>query len=260
MASSNNSKNNYSNIEFYIDRDNPMANDLSNCVLITGFFGIGKIGFIVVNHMINKLKAERIGYIVTDNIPPFLSVQNQSLVLPFVIYRAGNIVFIATYFEPYKNEHRAFAKAVVQWSVQENFKEMILVGGLDSRLRTEDSVLAKAILTTKYKKDNAKLNVVMMEEGLYVTGPLALLLIYCEVYDFPAIGILAYAERSRPDPIGASNAVNIISDIIRINCGVEELVKQAENIEKEMSAHLDAIERSKKDSKDENESDGGLFF
>lgn len=45
---------------------------LSGCTLVTGFYGIGKVGFISVNHMVEKLGAERIGAILSIFYPHFL--------------------------------------------------------------------------------------------------------------------------------------------------------------------------------------------
>ena len=248
----------FSKIEFYLNPDDPYAMDLSGCTLITGFYGIGKIGFIVVNHMINKLGARRIGYIITEVIPPFISVKNNSIVLPFEIYRAGDIVFIAAFFEPYKNEHRSFARAVLSWTIQEKFSKIILIGGLDSRLRQDENVFAKAVFTQSYRDLGFETNLSELDEGLYVTGPLALLLMFAEVYKFPAVAVLSYAERSRPDPIGASHAVSIINDLLKTNCGVEELIKEAENIEKEISEMMEATENPA--TEDSNNRDKGLFM
>ncbi len=248
----------FSQIEFYLNPEDPYAMDLSGCTLITGFYGIGKIGFIVVNHMITKLGARRIGYIITELIPPFISVKNKSIILPFEIYRAGDIVFVAAFFEPYKNEHRSFARAVVRWAIQEKFSKMILVGGLDSRLRRDENVFAKAVFSQGYREAGYETNLAELDEGLYVTGPLALLLMFAEVYNFPAVAVLSYAERSRPDPIGASHSVDIINDLLKINCGVEELIKEAENIEKEISEMMEATENPA--TEDPNQRDKGLFM
>lgn len=248
-----------SHIEFVMN-ESEQASNLQGCTLLTGFYGIGKIGFIVINHMVQKLGAERIGCVLTEYMPPFISVKEEKLVLPFEIYRSGNLIFLAAFFEPYKYEHRPFARAVVNWARESGMTNMLLVGGLDSRLRNDEEVLARAVYTTAYKTMKTDVKIPLLDEGLYVTGPLALLLLYCEVFEFPAIGVLPYAERSRPDPIGASHAVEIINDLLNTNCGVEELIKEAENIEKEISAMMDATENPSNEDSDGPDSDRGLFM
>lgn len=232
--------------------------NLSGCTLITGFYGIGKLGFIAVNHMIQKLQAERIGYVVTDHMPPFISVKEGNVILPFEVYKKDNLVFIVAFFEPYKYEQRSFAKAIILWAKQMGISQAVLIGGLDSRLRNDSDILAKAVQSSAYKKMYPNIDIESIDEGLYVTGPLALLLLFAEIYDFPAISILPYAERSRPDPIGASHAVGIINDLLRINCGVSELIAEAENIEKEIAAMMNATENPSNEATEN--SDKGLFM
>lgn len=243
-----------SNVEFLINSE---YKDLSGCVLVTGFYGIGKCGFISVNHMIEKLGAKKIGSMLTDFLPPFLSVKKDRLVLPFEIYKYENIVFLSAYFEPYKYEHRSFAQAVVQWAIDNDMSYAVLIGGLDSRLRTDDEVLAKGVYSTRFINQYDKIPVPVMDEGLFITGPMSLVLMYAEIMDFPAMGIMPYAERSRPDPIAASIAVEIVNDLLETDCGVEELVQEAESIETELQTMEGMINEEKEESENR---DRGLFL
>jgi uncharacterized protein len=232
---------------------------LSGCTLVTGFYGIGKVGFISVNHMVEKLGAERIGAILSDFLPPFLSVKNDNLVLPFEIYKYQDIIFLSAFFEPYKYEHRSFARALVKWAKKNELSHSILIGGLDSRLKTEDELLAKGVYSSKFKEKFKSLPVPIMDEGLFITGPLALVLMYAELENFPAMGVMPYAERSRPDPIAASYAVEIMNDLLQTDCGVDELVQEAESIETELQTMEGLLEDEEELNKDKNR-DGGLFL
>ena len=60
-----------SKIEFILK--NP-DEDISGCTLVAGFYGLGRVGFISVNHIVQKLDAKLIGYLVSEFIPPFLSI------------------------------------------------------------------------------------------------------------------------------------------------------------------------------------------
>jgi len=245
-----------SKIEFLIKDE--FKNQLSGCTLVTGFYGIGKVGFISVNHMVEKLGAERIGAMLTDFLPPFLSVKEERLVLPFEIYKYRDIVFISAFFEPYKYEHRSFAHAIIKWAKKELLSHVVLIGGLDSRLKTQDEVLAKGVYSSMFKKKFKDMPVPIMDEGLFITGPMALMLMYAELDDFPAMGIMPYAERSRPDPIAASYAVEIVNDLLQTDCGVEELVQEAESIETELQTMEGLIEEEKQD--DDTRRDTGMFM
>ncbi|MHA2169823.1 MAG: proteasome assembly chaperone family protein [Candidatus Kariarchaeaceae archaeon] len=242
-----------SNIQFVL-RDE--TEDFSGCTLVTGFYGIGKCGFIAINHMVQRLKARLIGHIVTDFLPPFLSVKEDRLVLPFELYRYEDIIFLTAYFEPYKYEHRSFARGVIRWVKQNQISRIVLVGGLDARLKTEDEILAKVVYSSAHKKLFGTQNLQVMDEGLYITGPMALVLMFAEIEDIPAIGVLPYAERSRPDPIGASVAVEIVNELIDIDCGIDELVQEAESIETE----IQSMEGVLQEESEEQNRDRGMFL
>lgn len=242
-----------SNVEFVLRAG---EENISGCTLISGFYGIGKVGFIAVNHMVQTLKAKLIGYIVTDFLPPFLSVKEERLVLPFEIYRFEDIILINAYFEPYKLEHRSFAQEVVKWSTENDLSQIVLIGGLDSRLRVEDDILAKAVYSTSYKSLNPDTKLDVMDEGLFITGPMALILMYSEINQYPAIGIMPYAERSRPDPIAASHAVEIINDLLGLDCGIDELIQEAESIENEIQTMEGVLE----ENREEDDRNRGMFL
>ncbi len=242
-----------SKIEFILK--NP-DEDISGCTLVAGFYGLGRVGFISVNHIVQKLDAKLIGYLVSEFIPPFLSIKNNRIVLPFEIYRHEDVIFLTTYFEPYKYEHRSFAESIIHWAKDNNISQSILLGGLDSRLRTEEDIFAKAVCTTRYRNEFQEPTIPFVDDGLYISGPMALMLMYAEIYNFPAIGILPYAERSRPDPIAASHAVETVNDLLKIDCGVEELILEAETIETE----LQELEGLRNEEDTERTPDRGMFM
>ncbi len=230
----------------------------ANSTLITGFYGVGKCGYIAVNHLVKILNAKRAGVILTKELPPFISVKGENLVFPFEIYVAKTnsgekLTLLLPSFEPYKTEQQAFAKAVVEWSKEVNIDEIILIGGLDSRLKKDDTI-GRALWTQAYKEQGKDTLLPKFEEGLYLTGPLALLIMFSELQNVPALGLLTYAERSRPDPIAAANAIKLLGLLFDTEFDVEELGKEAARIEEEIQQILSAT------TEEENEEhDRGLF-
>ncbi len=240
----------YGDLEFVFKE----PQNFDGCTLLNGWHGIGECGFISMSHLVDKLDAERIGFIITDNIPQFITIKNDKITFPFEIYRRDNIVLILPIFEPIKSEHLIFTKTVVQWSIDQKFKQAILIGGLDRRLQDESDI--KAIYTKSFREKRKDVEIPVLDEGLYVTGPLAYMLMFYELNDFEAIALLPYAERSRPDPVAASIAIKEINKILDINIKVQDLLDEAEKIEKEIESLLQAS-KSRKDS--DKDTDEGMF-
>lgn len=239
----------YEDVEFIFKK----PQNFEGCTLLNGWHGIGECGFISMSHIVDNLKAERIGFIITSNIPQFITIKNEQITFPFEIYRKDNVVIILPIFEPIKSEHLKFTKRIVDWSLDEKFEQAILVGGLDKRLEEDHNM--KAIYTNAYLDEKKNVDVPILNEGLYVTGPLAYMLMFYELNSFPAVSLLPYAERSRPDPIAASIAVEKINHLLAINVNVKELLEEAEKIEKE----IESLIKASRPTEREKDSDKGMF-
>ncbi|MDH7556200.1 MAG: PAC2 family protein, partial [Candidatus Methanosuratincola sp.] len=121
-------------ITFHVDNTS-----LKGCSLITGFHGLGATGFISVKHAVTSLGADLIGYIETDRIPPFVSMEEKRLSLPFEIYKKDKFVFVLTNVPPHPKERQTFSKALAEWAIDAGFSSSYLIGGLDSRLRPTEA-------------------------------------------------------------------------------------------------------------------------
>ena len=62
----------YEDVEFIFK--NPQ--NFEGCTLLNGWHGIGECGFISMSHIVDNLKAERIGFIITNNIQKFITIKN----------------------------------------------------------------------------------------------------------------------------------------------------------------------------------------
>ncbi len=208
------------------------------CTLITGWHGVGESGFIAVSHMVDALAARRVGYIVSQYIPPFVSIKDGRISLPFEVYMKDNIVLIVPIFEPYKYEYKAFAESIVDWASSCKISRCIMVGGLDNRLKHDHEL--KVVPTRAYLNEFGNHDCELLEEGLFITNMLALLLMFFDIRGFPAISILPYADRGRPDPIAAKVAVEAINKILGLSIDVDPLVDEAKSIESDIQDMLSA--------------------
>ena len=75
----------------------------------------------------------------------------------------------------------------------------------------------------------------ILEPGLLVYGPLAIMLNEFEIHNFPAVAVLPYAEPARADPAAAALAIREIAKAYNFRVEVDELVKDAKFIEREFT-------------------------
>ncbi|UCE09426.1 MAG: proteasome assembly chaperone family protein [Candidatus Thorarchaeota archaeon] len=203
--------------------------------LLTGFHGLGEVGFLSTAHLTRTLKADRVGFIKSDMLPLFVSMENERLVLPFEIYSYAEkkMVFLVPRFQPHQSDQWNFIDRLADWIAENEFAETILLGGLDMSFKEEgDGDSIRCVPTAAYKSMVEKWAVPILEEGLFVAGPLALLLAELEMRDTPGIGLLSYATRGRPDPRSAATMLEKINDVFGVKANVDQLLEESREIER----------------------------
>lgn len=210
---------------------------------VSGFHGLGSVGFIAMKHLIDNLeingkKVTRIGIIKSKAAPPFIYLENDMIVVPFEIYALDEILIFLPRLPPYRHYESEFAESMVSWIItSKKFELTLLVGGVDKSLQEKTDSMVKFVPSrafTKLKKDWPDLKNNMLATGLMIQGPLAIMLGLLDLEQYPALGILSFAERERPDPIGASEAIKIINLLLNINCPLDDLIKTSDTLNEDL--------------------------
>ncbi|HUO41495.1 MAG TPA: PAC2 family protein [Methylomirabilota bacterium] len=217
------------------------ASNLRNSTLITGFHGVGETGYISVSYLVHTLNAKRIGFVDVAHPPPFIATSESGLVTPFEVYKAGRIVLVKLEFSPHRAEEAEFAKSVAHWVMDGKFRDAVLIGGLDGSLQSgSDGV--RIVPTKNYPI--GKMKHPMLEAGLFVYGPLAVMLCEFEKRNFPAIAILPYASANHADPKAAATAIKVVSKAYGLKVEVKDLMYDAKDIEEELDKRMQQTARS----------------
>ena len=214
--------------------------DVDGLSLITGFHGIGSTGFLALNHLINTLKPERIGVFETDYLSPVSSINSGKIITPFEIYKKDNIAFLRVAVPPLQGNEIIFLRNVCEIILEKNFKELILLGGLDAQLKKDDSNF-RYVKTSSYKLPKYLSGSTALEDERIIIGPVAQMLNFMEVRNFPTLGLLPFATSIRLDPRAASEAVKILSNIFNLEVEVDTLVEQALELENDHPELVDNI-------------------
>ncbi|MCF2135839.1 MAG: PAC2 family protein [Candidatus Thorarchaeota archaeon] len=212
---------------------------------ICGFHGLGEVGFLSTAHLTRALDARRVGFIKTDMLPLFVSMENEKLVLPFELYSYENFIFLVPRFQPHQSEQWQFIDRIARWIVENKFEEILLLGGLDASFKEDDEDM-RCVPTTAYKDRLDKWSIPLLEEGLFVAGPLALLLAELEMRDYPGLGLLTYATRGRPDPRSAATMLQKINSVYGLDASVDQLLEESKEIERleKMRKSIESDDRS----------------
>ena len=220
-------------------------------IFITGFQGIGLVGFLSVKHLISALNCERVGFIQIPQEPPYSAYvfDYNKLNTPCEIYhdeKTGITLFLAHwgFLEKYMY---VLMRTIAQWVCLNRYEIAILFGGLDSEVRGNDPHNLRVVVTSAFKKCNYSIcEAKEMEMNYLVIGPLALLLNEFERLNFPAIAVLPYANKWRADPAAAITGLEYFSRCFNIPVDLEKLKEFAIMYEKEVEKIRKAIEEERK--------------
>jgi predicted ATP-grasp superfamily ATP-dependent carboligase len=217
--------------------------NLRNCTLITGFHGVGETGYISVSYLVHALNSKRIGFVDVAHPPPFIATSETGLVTPFEVYKAGTIVLVKLEFSPHRTEESEFAKTLAQWVMSNKFKDAVMIGGLDASLQSGPDAI-RIVPTTRYPLKAKKLKHPTLEAGLFVYGPLAVMLGEFEKQSFPAVAVLPYASADHADPKAAATAIKAVSKAYGLRVDVKDLEYDAADIEEEIDKRLQQTAKS----------------
>jgi predicted ATP-grasp superfamily ATP-dependent carboligase len=189
------------------------------------------------------LKADRIGFVDVAHPPPFVATSDSGLVTPFEVYKAGKIVLVKLEFSPHRTEEAEFARTLARWVVDNGFRDAVLIGGLDASLKSGLDGM-RIVPTQSYPLRSMKMKHPTLEAGLFVYGPLAVMLGEFEKKSFPAIAVLPYASANHADPKAAATAIKSIAKSYRLKVDVKDLEHDAKDIEEEIDKRLEQTARS----------------
>jgi uncharacterized protein len=229
--------------------------NLEEKILVSGFHSaLGETGYIVLRHLVGQKEANPIGCIMSPLIPPHVFIGGDELLMPIEIYEYGDrFVLLFTRLQPHRAEWAPFTETVANWCVDMKFKEAVLLGGLDMQFAEGDDQYRTAF-TSPYRETVQKFELPVLGEGRGIYGPLALLLANFKIRNFPAVAILPYAERGRPDPRAASVAIDVFNQLYDLGIDTDELMADAEAIEQEIKQLL-----ARQQERENDRGAGGMF-
>lgn len=229
--------------------------DPAGRILVTGFHSaLGETGYIVLRHLTGQDAVRPVGCVMSPLTPPHVFVGGGRLLMPIELYSlADRFILLFPRVQPHRVEWALFAETIADWAAEQRLREAVLVGGLDMQFAAKGDEW-RCAYTKTYKCPARNFQLPILEEGRGIYGPLALLLANFELRDFPAIAVLPFAERGRPDPRAASFAISILNRFYNLSVNTEQLMRDAEAIEREI--------RQLMDRQNEQEPDrdlGGMF-
>jgi len=228
--------------------------DLRGSILVTGFRGFGMVGYMASKHLALALGAAKVGFILSEAMPPFIAIEEDGVGYPFDIYysKETRTTILVNRAVPEREVADEFARVVAEWARNVGFKYVVLLGGLSREFKPPGEEHGYRWLHNAFYEGPA-LEAPKLEYGLGVMGPLALLYIYLDYYEVPTIMILPYSIVEGVDYDAVLLGVKIVSTkLLQVTLQLPELEALAKTQRAEFERMIRMIEREEREEERES--------
>ena len=205
--------------------------------LILGFAGIGLIGPIVANQLIEQIPdIKDIGFLVSDYLPPIAVFYQGVLKHPFrILYSPQHNIIVGVCEVPFQtpSAYNDLSKTICNWALSEDVKakEIVIFQGIPQRGIIDDYPVyfaAEAEMTDMLEKH--ELN--RVEKGIIV-GPEATVLNEALTNKLQSYALFTPVLEI-PTPEGAAAIIEVLNDIYNLNIDTTRLIEEGKEIKAKM--------------------------
>lgn len=213
-----------------------------NPVVIEGFPGIGLIGNIASQYVINRLEMDYLGAIDSRFFPPMSVLVGGLAHLPVRIYEKKDlgVVVVSSDIPVHPAASYDLARGIVSWAESIGAKEMVCLAGI-TVMGEEQRVFGAA--TTEEMLARIKDRVEVFEFGT-ISGISGSVMNECLLRKMPAICLLGETHSMAPDPRAAVVTVKMLNTLYGLNVDTTELEERADEIEFQMQKLAEQVQSS----------------
>jgi uncharacterized protein len=202
-------------------------------IVIEGFPGIGLVGNITCQHIIEELGMKYVGSIESRYFPPLAVLFNGIVYMPVRIYEAPkkDIVVVISDIPIHPTASYDLSKALIDWVASLQAKNIISIAGIATTTGMR-RVFGGA--TNNEMLEMIKDKTEVFQVGT-ISGISGSIMTECFLRDIPALSLLGETPGPNPDPRAAVEVINVLNNIFDLSIDPNKLISQAEQIELELS-------------------------
>jgi len=209
---------------------------------VEGFPGIGLVGNIAGQHLIDELDMEYIGSIESKYFPPIAVLFNGIINMPVRIYESKeyNMLTVISDIPIHPTISYEVSKVLMNWAQSIDVKEIVSIAGI-ATMSSEEKVFGAA--TDDDMLNRIKDYVEIFQVGT-ISGISGSVMTECFMRNVPAISLLGETNSPNPDPRAAASVINILNQIYDLPIDIDNLIEQAEQIEIELQKLAEQVKTS----------------
>ena len=224
--------------------------DLSNSLLVVAFPTVGLISSIAGHYIIDTLKLEEIGAIVSREFMPATVIHNSKPSPPVRIYAGKKkcgpdgtceqIAVIISEFMPPYNIIKPLADMILEWADEKGVKTVITLEGTHAvGAKKKDFKVYGVGSNAEMKNYLRSFKIEETKEGM-ITGVTGVLLYEGVLMQRDVICLLSEAHSTYPDSRAAGNLLKKIDIMLpEIKIDAKPLYKEAKKIEEQIKRYME---------------------
>ena len=205
--------------------------------IILGFAGMGLIGPIITNTLVEQITdIKEIGFITSDLLPPISVFYDGVLKHPFRLYYSPqHNLIIGTSEVPFQltSAYNDLARTICNWALSEDVKakEIVVFQGILKQGMIDDFPVYYAT-EESLNEIFEKLNLEKFERGI-IMGPEATIINEALTNKLNAIALFTNVYQV-PTPEGAAAIIEVLNQIYNLNIETSKLIEQGKEIKSKM--------------------------
>ncbi|MCZ7356028.1 MAG: proteasome assembly chaperone family protein [Candidatus Methanoperedens sp.] len=213
-----------------------------NPLVIAGFPGIGLVGNITCQHIIEELEMKYVGSVDSRYFPPLAVLFNGIITLPVRIYESAknNIVVLISDIPIHPTASYDISKALIDWMQSIKARSILSIAGI-ATTTGERRVFGGATSAEMLEKIKDKTEIFQVGTISGISGSI---MTECFLRNLPAVSLLGETPGPNPDPRAAVEVLKVINKIFDLSIDTEKLLSQAEQIELELSKLAEQVKTS----------------
>ncbi|RZB32855.1 MAG: uncharacterized protein AEth_00201 [Candidatus Argoarchaeum ethanivorans] len=215
--------------------------ELTDPIIIEGLPGVGHVGKLVADHLIEELNAEKIMEIYSPHFPPQVLVEKDSVVRlvrnEIYAYKSKNVdlLIIAGDHQSTTNEgHYEICNIFLDMAEKYNVKRIYTLGGYGIGKLVETETVLGAVNNTELIDEHASFGVEFKdgEPAGGIVGTSGLLLGLAESKNIDAICLMGLTSGYMVDPKSAQAVLRILCKALELEVDMAALEERAREVEK----------------------------
>ncbi len=214
---------------------------LNDPILVEGLPGIGHVGKLVAEHMIDELGAQKIMEIYSSHFPPQVIVLADGTVRlvrsEFYAVDTGSqhlLILVGDHQSATNEGHYELTDAYLQIATKHNVKRIYTLGGYGLGQLVETPAVLGAVNNLALVEEMKQYGVVFKENepGGGIVGASGLLLGFGTLIGIDAVCLMGETSGYLVDPKSAQAVLKVLCKALRLNVNMQALEERAKEMEK----------------------------